>query len=219
VLLVLVNSQLRNVPTVISPRYRSDASPAVRNLLSAPKRVDYLLRYTRDFFWPSWRPKQPVNPPLTDYSRPRPTPKCSALSSPTVPTGLKSSNSTISPARIPPDEPVSGEPVSATQFPANREFNREFFKFGPFSAILAPNQRANSNACSKIPYKMEQGINSRRTGNLLSRAGNLQRLAGNCRPCAGILARFEPPPSPGVRQTPTRRLRMSVLESEQIMYN
>jgi len=34
--------------------------------------------------------------------------------------------------------------------------------------------------------KMKQGINSRRTGNLLSRAGNLLRLAGNCRPCAGI---------------------------------
>jgi len=33
-----------------------------------------------------------------------------------------------------------------------------------------------------IPYKMKQGINSRRTGNLLSRAGNLLRLAGNCPP-------------------------------------
>jgi hypothetical protein len=32
----------------------------------------------------------------------------------------------------------------------------------------------------------EQGINSRRTGNLLSRAGNLLRLTGNCPPCAGI---------------------------------
>jgi hypothetical protein len=49
------------------------------------------------------------------------------------------------------DEPILGEPVSASQFPANREFNREFFKFGPFSAILAPNQPANSNACGKIP--------------------------------------------------------------------
>jgi hypothetical protein len=29
---------------------------------------------------------------------------------------------------------------------------------------------------------MKQGINSRRTGNLLSRAGNLLRLAGNCPP-------------------------------------
>jgi len=35
---------------------------------------------------------------------------------------------------------------------------------------------------------MKQGINSRQTGNLLSRAGNLQRLAGNCLPCAGIRA-------------------------------
>ena len=33
---------------------------------------------------------------------------------------------------------------------------------------------------------MKQGINSRRTGNLLSRAGNLLRLTGNCPPCAGI---------------------------------
>jgi hypothetical protein len=49
------------------------------------------------------------------------------------------------------DETVNGEPVSASGFPANREFNREFFKFGPFSAILASNQRANSNACIKIP--------------------------------------------------------------------
>ena len=49
------------------------------------------------------------------------------------------------------DEAVSGEPVSEARFPANREFNREFFKFVPFSAILAPNQRANSNSCSKIP--------------------------------------------------------------------
>jgi hypothetical protein len=47
---------------------------------------------------------------------------------------------------------TTGRPaLSASQFPANREFNREFFKFGPFSAILAPNQQANSNACSKIP--------------------------------------------------------------------
>jgi hypothetical protein len=49
------------------------------------------------------------------------------------------------------DKTVRGEPVSASQFPVNREFNREFFKFGPFSAILAPNKLANSNACSKIP--------------------------------------------------------------------
>ena len=49
-------------------------------------------------------------------------------------------------------------PVSNPKFPDNREINREFFKFGPFSGILAPNQRANSIACRRIPYEMEQGI-------------------------------------------------------------
>jgi hypothetical protein len=47
---------------------------------------------------------------------------------------------------------------SGSKFPANREFNREFFEFGLPSAILAPNRPANSIACSKIPYAMEQGI-------------------------------------------------------------
>jgi hypothetical protein len=36
--------------------------------------------------------------------------------------------------------------------------NREFFKFGPFSAIHAQNRAANSIACEKIPYAMKQGI-------------------------------------------------------------
>jgi hypothetical protein len=44
------------------------------------------------------------------------------------------------------------------KFPANREINREFFKFGPVSAILASNRPANSIACSTIPYAMKQGI-------------------------------------------------------------
>jgi hypothetical protein len=55
-------------------------------------------------------------------------------------------------------EAVLGGPVSNPKFPDNREINREFFKFGPFSAIPAPNQRANSIACRRIPYEMEQGI-------------------------------------------------------------
>jgi hypothetical protein len=36
--------------------------------------------------------------------------------------------------------------------------SREFFDFGAFSAIPVPNRRANSIACSKIPYAMEQGM-------------------------------------------------------------
>jgi hypothetical protein len=45
-----------------------------------------------------------------------------------------------------------------THFGDNREFNREFFDFRPFSAILACNRCAKSMACSKIPYETEQGI-------------------------------------------------------------
>jgi hypothetical protein len=41
---------------------------------------------------------------------------------------------------------------------ANSEFNREFFDFRPFSAILAWNLWAISMACSEIPYETEQGI-------------------------------------------------------------
>jgi hypothetical protein len=40
-------------------------------------------------------------------------------------------------------------PVSNPKFPDNREINREFFKFGPFSAILAPKQGS---------FLTEQGI-------------------------------------------------------------
>jgi hypothetical protein len=50
------------------------------------------------------------------------------------------------------------DPSLHLQFPDNREFNREFFDFGPFSVILAPNRWANSMACGKIPYATEQGI-------------------------------------------------------------
>src|SRR5580704_7957101 len=34
------------------------------------------------------------------------------------------------------------------EFPGNREINREFCRFGPFLAILAPNRQANSMDCS-----------------------------------------------------------------------
>ena len=106
------------------------------------------------------------------------------------------------------------------KFPANRENNREFYKNWAVWRNCARQNAAESVSCRTIPYKMKQGINSRRTGNLLSRAGNLQRLAGNCRPCAGFRQNLSRP-SPGRAATPTRRLRTSgrVLENEQIMYN
>jgi hypothetical protein len=45
-----------------------------------------------------------------------------------------------------------------SEFPANREINREFRRIRPLDAILNANTRANSEACNKIPYATEQGI-------------------------------------------------------------
>jgi hypothetical protein len=53
---------------------------------------------------------------------------------------------------------VTVEPVSARKFPANREKNREICRIRPLSAILKADTRANSEACSEIPYATEQGI-------------------------------------------------------------
>src|SRR5450759_1203167 len=91
------------------------------------------------------------------------------------------------------DEPVSGEPVCGANSLLTGNLTGNFTKIGPFGETLPRQNAAESVSCRTIPYKMKQGINSRRTGNLLSRAGNLQRLAGNCPPCAGsspVLSRF-----------------------------
>jgi len=53
---------------------------------------------------------------------------------------------------------VTYEPVSAPKFPANREINREFRQIRLLGAILPADTRANSKACSEIPYSAEQGI-------------------------------------------------------------
>jgi hypothetical protein len=50
------------------------------------------------------------------------------------------------------------QPVSTSKFPANREINRELRRNCPLGAILIADTRANSAACSKIPYSAEQGI-------------------------------------------------------------
>ncbi|MGB9396715.1 MAG: hypothetical protein WCB32_18215, partial [Pseudolabrys sp.] len=53
---------------------------------------------------------------------------------------------------------------STAKFPANREKNREFRRIRPLGAILKANTRADSKACSKIPYTTEQGIISAEQG-------------------------------------------------------
>ena len=57
----------------------------------------------------------------------------------------------------------SAPPVSEARFPRENRAVRQ---------KAARQNAAESVSCRIIPYKMKQGINSRRTGNLLSRAGN-----------------------------------------------
>src|SRR5450759_1073126 len=66
---------------------------------------------------------------------------------------------------------VRYEPVSTLKFPANREKNREFRRIRPLSAILKADTRANSKACSEIPYATEQGIISAEQGILAQEQG------------------------------------------------
>ena len=62
---------------------------------------------------------------------------------------------------------VAFEPVSTLKFPANREKNREFHRIHALGAILKADTRANSDACSEIPYATEQGIIWKEQGILL----------------------------------------------------
>jgi hypothetical protein len=75
------------------------------------------------------------------------------------------------------DEPVNGEPVSGSKFPASREFAGNFTKIWPFG--ICPSER------SKISLLEDNSLETG-TGNLLGRAGNLQRLAENSPPGAEI---------------------------------
>ena len=70
------------------------------------------------------------------------------------------------------DEPVSGEPVSEARFPANREKNREFFDFGPFSRATVLKVVCNSGGYERIPYAAEQGNNSLDLGIVFPGTGN-----------------------------------------------
>ena len=65
------------------------------------------------------------------------------------------------------------------KFPANRENNREFCRIGPNYSILASIRRANSMACSQIPYAVEQGIFGGITGKFFQRTGNFRAKIGN----------------------------------------
>jgi hypothetical protein len=87
------------------------------------------------------------------------------------------------PARARSDARVLGETRLRGKFLCYQGKQQGIFtKIGPFGKKAAPQNAANSVSCRTIPYKMKQGINSRRTGNFLIRAGSLLHLAGNWPP-------------------------------------
>src|SRR6266566_2326866 len=81
------------------------------------------------------------------------------------------------------DDAVSCELVSAPNFLANREINREFRKFRASAATSTSNQVANSKSCSQIPYATEQGIFAAITGNFFGITGNLIERAAKALSC------------------------------------
>src|SRR5215813_8103079 len=66
---------------------------------------------------------------------------------------------------------AANELVSTPNSLLTREINREFRRIRPSTAISASNQRANSRACSQIPYATEQGIFAAITGNFFGITG------------------------------------------------
>ena len=69
------------------------------------------------------------------------------------------------------EDAVRIEPVSSPEFPANREINREFRRIRLLVRNLNADRRANSEACSEIPYATEQGIISEEQGILAQEQG------------------------------------------------
>jgi hypothetical protein len=92
-------------------------------------------------------------------------------------------------------------------FPANRENNREFCRFGQSAAILASNPRANSIACSEIPYASEQGNFGGATGNFCQHQGIfIGRAANSC-----LHPTFESQDSPQIKSAARLQVRRRLL--------
>jgi hypothetical protein len=67
---------------------------------------------------------------------------------------------------------VEVEPVSTTNFPANREKNREFCKIAAQIESETANNGAVTGLSKRIPYSTEQGIILAEQGKLGGRTGN-----------------------------------------------
>jgi len=99
------------------------------------------------------------------------------------------------------DEPVSGEPVSEARFPANREKNREFFDFGPFSRATVLKVVCNSGGYERIPYAAEQGNNSLDLGIVFPGTGNNYK-AGPAETAGSLDVGWAPPARQLLRGAP-----------------
>jgi hypothetical protein len=88
-------------------------------------------------------------------------------------------------------------PSPTHEFPANREINREFCRIRLVNAILKADTRANSEACSEIPYSAEQGIFAKEQGICTQRTGNFSRqVTIICRTRFLIGRYYQPCPPP-----------------------
>jgi hypothetical protein len=74
------------------------------------------------------------------------------------------------------EDAVRYEPVSTSEFPANREIYRELHRIRLLDAILNADTRANSEPCSEIPYSAEQGIFAKEQGICAREQGILNQL-------------------------------------------
>jgi hypothetical protein len=66
---------------------------------------------------------------------------------------------------------VTIEPVSTSEFPANREKNREFFSSGPPLQMRASTSPETSGLLCQIPYSSEQGISNNEQGTVAAGSG------------------------------------------------
>jgi hypothetical protein len=72
------------------------------------------------------------------------------------------------------DVAVSCEPVSASEFPANREINREFCRIRPSIAIFASDQRADSmSLTAEFPMKRNREFSNAYQEIFFEEQGNL----------------------------------------------
>jgi hypothetical protein len=84
------------------------------------------------------------------------------------------------------------EPVSSSKFPANREINREFYRFRPSGPIFTPNRQADSVAfwlgvTPKVVYDLAKaGVIERGPARLFPLEESVRRYCAHLRWQTGV---------------------------------